>query len=150
MSLETSVRDALLASSTLRTAMTGGIWAWENTGEHGLTRVALPSAFDSEGRIKPCILVKERNRIGTPAIRDAGLQVASTIQAVEIWLYGDRTSTSASATLETAKSSVYTLLADRYVDSQYMMFREDRIGTDYTIDARWRMFVFDANGVLGG
>lgn len=87
MSLEDSVKAVLTADVTFVGLMTGGIYAWEDTGLMGFSRDNLPAAFDSNGRVKPSCVIKARGVTPDGQITDEGGQAMSYRQVVEIWLY---------------------------------------------------------------
>jgi hypothetical protein len=87
MSLEDSIKAVLAADGTFAGLMTGGIYAYEDTGLLGFSRDSIPAAFDSNGRVKPSCVVKVRAAIPDSQIRDEDAQLMSYRQVVEIWLY---------------------------------------------------------------
>jgi hypothetical protein len=87
MSLEDSIKAVLAADSTFAGLMTGGIYAYEDTGLLGFSRDSIPAAFDSNGLVKPSCVVKARALIPDQQITDEGGQAMSYRQVVEIWFY---------------------------------------------------------------
>lgn len=87
MSLEDSIKAILDADETFSGLMTGGIYAWEDTGLLGFSRDGTPGSFDTNGRVKPSCVVKARAAIPDNQIQDEGGQAASYRQVVEVWLY---------------------------------------------------------------
>jgi hypothetical protein len=58
-------------------------------GIEGITRENTPAAFDSDGYLLPCCLVRQRDLIPTFDVLDFDAQVKSSNQVVECWLYQD-------------------------------------------------------------
>jgi hypothetical protein len=87
MSLEDSVKAILAADGTFAGLMTGGIYAYEDTGLLGFSRDGTPAAFDSNGLVKPSCVVKTRAETPDNQITDEGGQAMSYRQVVELWLY---------------------------------------------------------------
>lgn len=119
MSLETDFRTALLADAVDTGApdrLTGGVYTYVSTNSRGITRQSAPGAFDSNGVLKPCALIKQRARVPDNRINDEALQAQSWQQIVEIYLYeeqyGDRT------TIETVAGNLKTLFHDKNVNNR--------------------------------
>jgi hypothetical protein len=106
MSREHDVKTRLAADATLLTILTGRIHADGALGRLGITRDTAPDAFDANGWLLPCALVRERALIPAGDIRDLEAQVASTSQMVEVWLYED----AGFANIEAASNRIYALL----------------------------------------
>jgi len=94
------IRALLLADGTLMTVLTGGV---HDTGE--ITRQLAPAAFDANGEIKPCALVKSGNETA----------MQNKIQAVQtpitIFLY----QRSGYAATDAALARIHTLLEQRHI-----------------------------------
>lgn len=71
----------------LMAILTGGVFTAGAVGIDGITRNATPAAFDANGFLRPCALVKERGLIPDSMVADGLAQVASAGQTVEVWLY---------------------------------------------------------------
>ena len=94
------VKSLLLADGPLMSVLTGGV---HDTSE--ITRQLAPTAFDANGEIKPCALVKSGNETA----------MQHKIQAVQtpvvIYLY----ERSGYAAIDAALARIYTLLDQRHI-----------------------------------
>lgn len=106
MTVESVFKTLLEADATLVAAATGGIYDLTEAGHMGLNRTSTPSAWDSNGVIKPTILVRERASNPGFNVPDDDGQVMDTRQICEVWFYHD----SSFATIATMKNRVYSLL----------------------------------------
>lgn len=106
MSYEAEVAAILAADPTLNAILTGGIFATATIGRSGITRKNTPSAFDADGYLKPCALVKERDIVPIGDVLDFDAQLESARQAVEVWLYEN----SGYANIDAAVARVRALL----------------------------------------
>jgi hypothetical protein len=98
MSLETELRDFLLADTTLTAILTGGIYAWdEETNHNGISMTGTPAAYDEEGVLLPCAVVKAPDTQNWGGIRDR--KVASQSTRVEIYVYDEGRNSRDSAVL---------------------------------------------------
>ncbi len=102
-----NIQSALTGSSALTTILTGGIYTFEDTGRMGITFRNVPSAFDG-ALLKPCAMVKARNKFYTSDLRDEASQLATFIQAIEVWLYQE----GGDDIIEQAAHLVYNVLHD--------------------------------------
>ena len=106
MSILSTVKAILEADATLLATATGGVWDYDETGRMGLSRTATPAAFDSDLRIKPCVLLKTRERVPDGALVDDAVQLISYRQILEVWLYEDM----GYAHMDTMADRIYALL----------------------------------------
>lgn len=106
MSALSAAKAILEADATLLTTATGGVWDYDETGRLGLSRELTAAAFDTNGIIKPAVLLKLRSINPDYALADDANQYVSTREMLEIWLYQD---TGYSA-IETMKQRIHTLL----------------------------------------
>lgn len=102
MSREQEIAAILYADATLRGLLTGGIYVnggiWDedeeeyvnDVGWEGVTRETTPAAFDSDGFLRPCALVRQRARVTTGEVIDYDAQIESARQVVVVWYYDDR------------------------------------------------------------
>ena len=116
MTIAASVEAILTADASLVTLLTGGIYTYQETKRLGLNKTTVPAAYDANGFIKPCALVKQRSRVPTSAIKDAGTQTTSEAAVIEAFLYSDGNDTPP----ETAANRVYVLLHDQIIAGGYM------------------------------
>jgi len=116
MSARSVIKALLEADATLLATATGGVFDYDEAGRFGLSREATPTAFTSAGIIKPCVVVKGRGPRPTGALADDVLQITSTSEVVEIWLYED----SAYTTIATMKARIYTLLHGVQVSGSFV------------------------------
>jgi hypothetical protein len=108
MSFESEVAAILNADAALLLLLTGGVHVSATVGTLGITRDAVPAAFDANGYLKPTALVRQRNKVPTGDVLDFDAQIESARQIVEVWLYAD--SGAGYGTLDTAAARIRTLL----------------------------------------
>jgi len=84
-----AAKAILEADTTLLTTATGGVWDYDEAGRKGLSRTVTPGAFDSNGIIKPCLLLKLRDAVPDGAIADDATQTVSLREVLEVWFYQD-------------------------------------------------------------
>lgn len=114
MSLETEIRDYLLADATLVAILDGGIYAWdEDTLRNGVTMDDVPAAYDAAGVLLPCALVKVPDERTWGGIRDR--KVASWSSRLEIYVY-DEGRNSRDAAVKPAYDRIVLLLDAERVD----------------------------------
>lgn len=89
MSREADFATRMTGDTALMAILTGGVYQSGVVGEDGITRGATPAAFDTNGWLEPCCLLKQRGRVPTSEVVDYLAQVVSTNQVVEVWLYED-------------------------------------------------------------
>jgi len=145
MSALDTVKTILEADSTLTTAATGGIWTFDQTGRMGLNRTSTPGAFDSDGIIKPCVLLKRRSSMPDGAIADESAQRASYVTMLEAWFYADADFTA----IETMRDRVYTLLHEKRLTGPfYIRWAGDlRDQRDDDLDAFLERSTYQVNGI---
>lgn len=90
MSREADFATVMEADATLMAILTGGVHVSGEVGPEGISRHTTPSAFDSDGYLLPCALVRQRALVPDGIVRDGQAQHVSAAQVVEIWLYEDR------------------------------------------------------------
>lgn len=99
MTRETDFTDRMEADVTLMATLTGGAYAYGDLGREGMTRESVPGAYDANGYLKPCGVVKMRPLVPDFEVYDGISQDASARQVIEIWLYQDTGFTSIDAAL---------------------------------------------------
>lgn len=105
MSRENDFITRIQADATLMALLTGGAYASQNLTREGITRETTPGAFDSNGYLRPCALVRQRGQVADGMVRDGMAQTVSTRQVVEVYLYQD----GGYSTLDAAAARLYTL-----------------------------------------
>lgn len=100
MSIETDFQDRMEADATLMAILTGGVYVSGELGPLGINRTDAPGAFDGNGYLLPCALVRERPLVPDLEVNDYLEQVASATQVVEIYIYQDRGYSSIDAALD--------------------------------------------------
>ncbi len=110
MSISESIKTILEADSNLTTILTGGIFTFDETGYMGVTVTTTPSAFTGPV-LKPCAVVKARNKVAGFSIIDEKEQVTDFEQVIEIWLM----QANSTETIEQAEGLVYTLLHNKRI-----------------------------------
>jgi hypothetical protein len=109
MSRESEVAAYLRLDATLMAILTGGIYEYMEIMPEGIRRGAdspTLSAFDANGYLKPCALVKEASLVPYGNLYDEVEKITSTSQRVEIFFYQDR----GYSAIQTAKERTYQLL----------------------------------------
>ncbi len=86
---EVDIAALISANTAIMAQLTGGVYQSGLTGVEGITRETTPAAFDTDGYLKPCCLVRQRDLVPTLDVLDYIAQLKSSIQVVECWLYQD-------------------------------------------------------------
>jgi hypothetical protein len=86
MALSEAIRDVLAADVTLAALLVGGIYSHEQTGRNGISRVTTPDAYEADGFLRACAVVKAGEVRAGSAVRDSR---AGMRQAVAVSLYDD-------------------------------------------------------------
>jgi len=105
MSTSQDIKDVIAADSSIMTALTGGLYTFDETGYMGISFTNTPAAY-SGPTLLPCAVVKARAEIPTSEIKDMGQKVTSYVQYVEVWLYDVLTT----ETIEEVIALLYNLL----------------------------------------
>lgn len=111
MTVESVFKTLLEADATLVAAATGGIYDLTEAGHMGLNRTSTPSAWDSNGVIKPTILVRERASNPGLNVPDDDGQVMDTRQICEVYLFED----GGYGTIKSMGDRIYTLLHAKFI-----------------------------------
>lgn len=147
MTALSAAKAVLEADATLLATATGGVYDYNETGRMGINRTnpATAAAFDSDGIIRPCVLVKLRSSIPDGAVTDEVDQRSSHIQMIECWLYADVDFTA----IDTMSSRIYTLLhAKRLNGPFFLRWAGDIPGPrDLTLDAWVQRSDFQVNAL---
>lgn len=114
MSALSAAKALLEADATLLATATGGVWDADEAGRLGLSRTTTAAAFDDDGKVKPCVLLKTRGRRPDGALVEP---VASTREVLEAWFYED----SGYSNIETMRDRVYTLLHTVQLDGTFQV-----------------------------
>lgn len=124
MTIQDDIKTLLAADSDLTDLFTGGIITAPEAGDQGLTPTTYKQGFDTRGRLKPTIVIKERARMPLAgSIANEAQALRATTQAVEIHFVQDRAF--GFDTLQSGQESVYDLLADINVGGLRLIWRED-------------------------
>jgi hypothetical protein len=89
----------IVTGTPLMATLTGGVFTKAAVGREGITRNSASGAFDANGYLKPCALVKQRGLVPDGGIRDGLAQDISAAQMVEIYVYEDNGYTNIDAAL---------------------------------------------------
>lgn len=102
-----AIKALLAADSTLTATATGGVYVPHDLGRMGLdvSNPQAASAFNSDGTIKPCVVLKFRTNAPVEGMSDDPLQVVAQRQMLECWLYEDN-----------GYSNIGTMMARIFVD----------------------------------
>lgn len=124
MSREQDFVDLLKTSATLTAIMTGGIYSDEEIGIEGIHRgddSTTNAAFDENGNLKPCILVRQDGKIPYGNnVRNLKDKFVATNQMVRIFFYQRR----GHAVIEIAKETVYSILEGYKFSDAYPIWFE--------------------------
>lgn len=118
MSMLSLIKTRLEADATLLASATGGIYDFDETGRMGINRTNTPAAFDSNGIIKPCVLLRLRSSVPDGYLADDPTQYRSLRENIECWFYQD----SGYTTIETMRNRVYALLHARPVTGAMQLY----------------------------
>lgn len=100
MNLISVVKAIFLADTTLMALLTGGV---HDTGE--ITRQLAPSAFDNNGELRPCLLLRGGNEVPMQA------KINAVQTPLVLYLY----QRSGYAAIDAALGRIYTLLDQRHI-----------------------------------
>ena len=89
MSALSAAKTILEADATLLATATGGVWDFDETGRLGLSRTLTGGAFDSNGILKPCLLLKLRSSTPDSILADDATKYVSVREMLEVWFYQD-------------------------------------------------------------
>jgi len=106
LSALSSIKTRLEADATLLATATGGIYDLTETGRLGINRTNTPAAFDSNGVIKPCVLLRLRSSTPDYVLQDDTSQYQSVREMIEVYFYED----SGYTAIETMRTRCYALL----------------------------------------
>lgn len=89
MSAEADIATYLKTDATLLATLAGGIYTSAEVGREGITRETVPAAFDGDGYLLPCALVKQRGLTPDNVLVEQETPAASGAQVVDIYVYED-------------------------------------------------------------
>lgn len=105
-------------TATLVAAATGGIFDLDEAGRLGLNRTTTPGIVDSNGILKPCVLLKSRSAVSDGILADDADQSHSLIEMLEVWFYEDDGYT----VIDAMRDRVYTLLHAVQLTSTFICY----------------------------
>ena len=108
MTTVSSIKAILEADATLLATATGGVWDYNETGREGLNRTINPDAFDSDGIIKPCIVVVLRSSTPNYILQDDDGQYQSVVDVIELVFYADSSYTPINTMLDRCYALLHT------------------------------------------
>ena len=117
MSYDATLKTLFQADGTLTGLLVGGIYTWEDTGRLGFSRQSIPNAYDANGLLRPCLIIKTRDDIAQYEIPDADFQFVDTKAVAELWFYDDGNNTY--TTIKAAQDRCYLLLQDRRINGAF-------------------------------
>jgi hypothetical protein len=91
------------ADSALSLILTGGVYTAGAVGREGISRDTTPAAFDSNGYLRPCALVRQRTLTADNQVVD--VTIASATLVLEIYIYED----SGFSSIDSALARLFTL-----------------------------------------
>jgi hypothetical protein len=101
------VETLIEANAPIMAILTGGVYAYGALGIEGLTRESVAAAFDANGFLKPCLIVKQRAAVPDLILDDMITKESSTGQALELWIYEDRGYSSIDSVLPLLKALLH-------------------------------------------
>jgi hypothetical protein len=113
---EQDITGRIFANTAIMALLTGGIYQSGVIGVEGITRETTPAAFDSDGYLLPCCLVRQRDLIPTSEVLDYIAQIKSSNQVVEVWLYQDAPLYDV---IDAASTLIYALLQGKPLPYSY-------------------------------
>lgn len=123
MSREQQVTDILKGNQALLDIMTGGIYSDQEAGIEGIHRgddSTTENAFDENGNLKPCILVRQDGQVPYGTVRNLKQKFVATSQMVRVYFYQRR----GHALIEEAKELVYGILEGYKLEDAYPIWFE--------------------------
>lgn len=123
MSREQQVANLLKTNAPLVALMTGGIYSDQEVGIEGIHRgedSTTAAAFDENGYLKPCILVRQEGRIPYSDVRNLKDKFVATNQMVRVFFYQFR----GHNVSEVAKEMVYGVLEGHKFSDAYPLWFE--------------------------
>lgn len=103
-----------VGAGSLSVLLTGGIYAYEETGRLGVV-AADQTAVYVHGKLQPYMIVKERSNVPTYEISDETDQTTSMRAVIEHYIYADGDDATMKATLATVVARIYRLLQYKVV-----------------------------------
>lgn len=111
MSRELEVAELLRGDTALMGILLGGVYTSQEAGVDGIRRgehSPTKAAFDVDGYLLPCALVKDRPLVPYGNVRDEAEQIVSVSQVVEVYLYQDR----GHVAIDEAKERSFSILSN--------------------------------------
>lgn len=105
MTLETQVVAYLRADDDLPALVPGGIYAYSDLGEEGITDAITTPDVWADGEFQPTIIVREGERVPTGQLVDFALKVNDDNQRVTLWFYA-----TSAAEIDVALESAHWLM----------------------------------------
>lgn len=99
MSLETELSAYYAADSTLSAILTGGVYTWDGVGRLGLNDQTTPAMYNSNGTIKPAMLIRQLDENIEGSVNDGVTPIVSVAAVVQLWVYEDSGYTSIDAAI---------------------------------------------------
>lgn len=117
---ETEIAELMRNDALVSALLPGGVYTYTETSVEGFRRgddSLTGSAFDANGDLLTCALVKQRALMPLSTVRNPTQKFAATRQVVEIYYYENR----GYEEIELAKAQVYTLLEGARLSDSYPM-----------------------------
>ena len=99
MSRESEIVTYLRLDATLTALTTGGVYAFGNLPESGITDATGAPTVWTGGVFNPCVVVHERGDVPQHRITDEAAQIVDVAQVIEVYAY-DKTQDAAHAMLD--------------------------------------------------
>lgn len=144
MSREQEIADKLRADPEFMAIMTGGTYTDEEVGVEGIRRGNGTAAFDDNGLMRPCVLVRQRDLVPDEVLRDQAEKFSSVSQIVEVYYYQFR----GHAVIDAGKERAYQVLEGERLSGTYpIMWNSDSgfvpdvgpVANSTTLRQEWRI-----------
>ncbi len=149
-SVESVFATRCLADAPLVALLTGGIYANSSLDENGINRDTKPAAYDSNGYLKPVLVIKSREARVTNELVDVKEQYTTTRQPVELYFLAD--ASAGYTTITSARAITRGLFMFKGVSGAYyarLINYLEYIRDDLLNNACLHKDVYEVSGYIG-
>ena len=139
MTKEAEMATLLRAEQTLTAILTGGIYTSEEVGIEGIHRgeedpddthySPTAQAFDEDGYLKPCALVRELGETPMPRTQTPGQGFEAVSMLVQIYLYQDE----GYDQIDLARNIIFGLVNNKRLGRSYPVYRDSESSYTYSV-----------------
>lgn len=130
MTILSAAKTILEADATLLATATGGVYDFNETGALGVNRTLTTDAFDSNGLVKPSVLLRLRSSTPDGFINDDANQSRSSRDMLECWFYEN----AGYININTMRDRVYTLLHGVQLTGSFICYWDGDIRGQRDVD----------------